>query len=143
MNNNKERIVWNYKGLVCAINPTSSGYVYTVYDVGAVTLKESLILYKGKKEEIKKEEVEQAVDLYFEKTKQKPVSTCRHYLEAVCKGRCFFGETCCADNTCLFHIGHHDSIISELEEEIEELERKVSNLEDKLEEAEEDYYGDC
>lgn len=129
MSKKKKPTVWNYKGLECSIWRTGKGNIYTVCDIGAVTHKETLVLYYGSRKRFTKQIVEDAVDTYFRESETKPVSTCQHYLRAVRNNRCFFAESdCCADSSCIFsqagaalEVERLTNVIEELEEELEEV----------------------
>lgn len=129
MSKKKKPTVWNYKGLECSIWRTGKGNIYTVCDIGAITHKETLILYYGSRQRFTKQIVEDAVDTYFKDSETKPVSVCQHYLKAVKNGGCSFAEhDCCIDGTCLYNrlsstseVERLQNVIEELEEELEEV----------------------
>lgn len=93
----------NYKGFIYEIIMTESGWLYEVFEMGLITGKPRIVLYGGRHgEEYTKVEMENMIDEYLKKENIRPKSTCPYYQDSYAKGGCFFSNSNCCDDECLF-----------------------------------------
>lgn len=141
---------WSYRGLVCQLDKTDTGMIYTVYEVGLITRDIHVYMYGGCKDGFTRKDIEDKIDLKLREAHKHTVSVCPHLVESYHKGHCPFDSVCAESCPCIFEeVGKLLDEVNTLEEklddycdydsiknDLDEAQGDISDLEDDVEELE-------